>query len=76
MRLSFDKYSWIQTFLITSFSFLVIVVLIEFLYSLTHLTFEEAFAGLSDPKYMFRKAIGALIYALVMTFYFKRKKKD
>ena len=76
MRTTFEKYSWLQTFLITSISFLIIVVLIEFLYSLTHLSYEEAITGLGNPKYMIRKAVGAVIYALIMTFYFKRKRKN
>jgi len=75
MKKSFNDLSFLQTFLITAVIFLVIVVLIEFLYGLTQVSFEEAIAGLRNPKYLIRKLVGSLIYALVMTLYFKRKRK-
>ena len=67
--------SFLQTFLIIAAIFLVIVILIEFLYGLTQVSFEEAFQGLSNPKYLLRKLAGSVIYAFIMTFYFKRKRK-
>ena len=75
MRKSFKDLSFLQTFLVIALIFLVIVILIEFLYGLTNVSFEEALAGLSDPKYLVRKLVGSVIYALIMTFYFKRKRK-
>jgi len=75
MRKSFKDLSFLQTFLVIALIFLVIVILIEFLYGLTNVSFEEAIAGLSDPKYLVRKLVGSVIYALIMTFYFKRKRK-
>jgi hypothetical protein len=39
------------------------------------MSFEEALAGLSNTKYLIRKLVGSVIYALIMTFYFKRKRK-
>jgi hypothetical protein len=75
MRKSFKDLSFLQTFLVIALIFLVIVILIEFLYGLTNVSFEEAIAGLSDPKYLIRKLVGSVIYALIMTFYFKRKRK-
>lgn len=72
MKKSFKDFSFIQTFLFTSLIFLVIVVLIEFLYSLTNLTFNEAFQGLQNKKFLMRKGIAALVYGLIMTLYFKR----
>ncbi len=75
MRKSFKDLSFLQTFLVIALIFLVIVILIEFLYGLTNVSFEEAIAGLSDPKYLLRKLVGSVIYALIMTFYFKRKRK-
>ena len=75
MKKSFKDMSFVQTFLIIAGIFLVIVILIEFLYGLTKVSFEEALAGLSNPKYLIRKFVGSGIYALIMTFYFKRKRK-
>ena len=75
MKKSFKDLSFLQTFIVIAVIFLVIVILIEFLYGLTSLTFEEAIAGLSNPKYLIRKLAGSVIYALIMTFYFKRKRK-
>jgi len=75
MKKSFKDLSFLQTFLVIALIFLVIVILIEFLYGLTNVSFEEAIAGLSDPKYLTRKLVGSVIYALIMTFYFKRKRK-
>ena len=72
---NFNNLSFAQTFFVIAGIFLVIVVLIEFLYGLTQVSFQEALAGLSNPKYLIRKLVGAAIYALVMTFYFKRKRK-
>ena len=75
MKKSFENYSFIQTFLITAVIFMVIVLLIEFFYALTQMSFNEALTGLANPKYLLRKLIGAVIYAIIMTFYFKRKRK-
>ena len=75
MKKSFENYSFIQTFLITAVIFMVIVLLIEFFYALTQMSFDEALTGLANPKYLLRKLIGAVIYAIIMTFYFKRKRK-
>jgi len=50
-------------------------LLIEFFYALTQMSFDEALTGLANPKYLLRKLIGAVIYAVIMTFYFKRKRK-
>jgi uncharacterized membrane protein len=75
MKKSFEDYTFVQTFLVTAGIFLVIVLLIEFFYALTQVSFDEALVGLGNPKYLLRKIIGALIYALLMTLYFKRKRK-
>lgn len=75
MKKSFKDMSFLQTFLVIAFIFLVIVILIEFLFGLTKVSFDEALAGLSNPKYLIRKLAGSVIYALIMTFYFKRKRK-
>jgi hypothetical protein len=72
---SFESYSFIQTFVITGVIFLIIVLLIEFFYALTQVSFEEALTGLANPKYLLRKLVGAGIYAIIMTLYFKRKRK-
>ena len=75
MKKSFKDLSFLQTFFVIAAIFLVIVILIEFLYGLTQMSFEEALAGLSNTKYLIRKFVGSVIYALIMTFYFKRKRK-
>jgi PleD family two-component response regulator len=75
MKKSFEEYSFIQTFVITALIFLIIVLLIEFFYALTQVSLEDALTGLANPKYLLRKLIGALIYAIIMTLYFKRKRK-
>jgi len=72
---SFESYSFLQTFFVTALIFLIIVLLIEFFYALTQVSFEEAVVGLANPKYLLRKVIGAMIYAIIMTLYFKRKRK-
>ena len=73
--MKFKDLSFLQTFIATAIIFLVIVILIEFLYGLTNVSFDEALSGLTNPKYLLRKLVGAVIYALIMTFYFKRKRK-
>ena len=75
MKKSFQEYFFIQTFIVTAVIFLIIVLLIEFFYALTQMSFNEALAGLANPKYLLRKLIGALVYAIIMTLYFKRKRK-
>lgn len=75
MQKKFKDLSFLQTFIVTAIIFLVIVLLIEFLFGLTKVSFNEAISGLTNPKYLIRKLIGAVIYALIMTFYFKRKRK-
>ena len=75
MKKSFKDLSFLQTFVVVAIIFLVIVILIEFLYGLTKVSFEDAIAGLSSPKYLIRKLVGSVIYALIMTFYFKRKRQ-
>ena len=75
MKKSFQEYSFIQTFIVTAVIFLIIVLLIEFFYALTQMSFNEALAGLANPKYLLRKLIGAMVYAIIMTLYFKRKRK-
>lgn len=75
MKKSFKDISFLQTFLVIAGIFLIIVVLIEFLYSLTQLSFNEALVGLTNTKYLIRKLVGSVIYALIMTFYFKRKRQ-
>ena len=72
---NFKTLSFVQTAILTSLIFLVIVILIEFLYSLTKLSFDDAILNLSDSKYLIRKLIAAVVYGLIMTFYFKRKQK-
>ena len=74
MQKKFKDLSFLQTFLATALIFLVIVILIEFLYGLTNVSLDEALSGLTNPKYLLRKLVGAVIYALIMTFYFKRKR--
>ncbi len=75
MKKSFKDLSFLQTFLLIAGIFLAIVILIEFLYGLTQMSFDEALTGLSNTKYLVRKLVGSIIYALIMTFYFKRKRK-
>ena len=75
MKKSFEEYSFVQTFVITAIIFLIIVLLIEFFYAMTQVSFEEALTGLGNPEYLLRKFIGAMIYAIIMTLYFKRKRK-
>ena len=75
MQKKFKDLSFLQTFMVTALIFLVIVLLIEFLYGLTKVSLNEALSGLTNPQYLLRKLVGAVIYALIMTFYFKRKRK-
>jgi hypothetical protein len=75
MQKKFKDLSFLQTFIVVAVIFLVIVLLIEFLYGLTKVSFSEAVVGLTNPQYLLRKLFGAAIYALIMTFYFKRKRK-
>jgi len=75
MQKKFKDLSFLQTFIVVAVIFLVIVLLIEFLYGLTKVSFSEAVAGLTNTQYLLRKMVGAVIYALIMTFYFKRKRK-
>ncbi len=71
----FKDFSFTKTVIITSLLFLIIVILIEFLYSLTKLSFDDAILNLSNPTYLIRKFIAAIVYGLIITFFFKRKQK-
>lgn len=73
MKIRFEEYSFAKTFLVTGLIFLVIVLLLEFFYATSQFGFDEALAGLSDAKYLVRKLVGSVIYALIMTAYFKRE---
>jgi hypothetical protein len=75
MGQKFKDFSFAKTVLVTSIVFLVIVIIIEFLYSLTVLSFDDALLNMYNSKYIIRKLIAALIYGIIMTFYFKRKRK-
>ncbi len=71
----FKDFSFVKTVIITSLLFLVIVILIEFLYSLTKFSFDDAVLNLSNPKYLIRKFVAAIVYGLIITFFFKRQQK-
>lgn len=75
MNKEFQNFSFVKTVIITSIIFLIIVILIEFLYGLTQLSFEEALLKLNNPTYLIRKFIAAIVYGLILTYYFKRKRK-
>ena len=72
MKIRFEEYSFGKTFLVTGLIFLVIVLLLEFFYNMSQVGAEAALAILSDSKYLLRKLVGSVIYALIMTAYFKR----
>jgi len=72
---NFKNLSFVNTVILTSLIFLVIVILIEFLYSLTKVSFDDAVLNLLNTSYLVRKLVAAIIYGLIMTFYFKRKQK-
>ncbi len=72
---NFKNLSFVQTVLLTTIIFLATVVLIEFLYSLTKVSFDDAVLNLLNTQYLIRKLIAGIIYGLIMTFYFKRKQK-
>ena len=59
--------------MVTGLIFLAVVLLLEFFYASSQVGFEEALSGLSDKKYLVRKLVGSVIYALIMTGYFKRE---
>ena len=75
MLKNFKNFSFVKTVIITSLAFLIIVILIEFLYGLIKYSFDDAILNLSNTKYLIRKFVAAIIYGLIMTLYFKRKKK-
>jgi hypothetical protein len=72
---NFKNFSFVKTAIIVSLAFLIIVILIEFLYGLFKYSFDDAMLNLSNTKYLIRKFVAAIIYGLIMTLYFKRKKK-
>ncbi len=72
---NFKNLSFVQTVVLTTIIFLATVVLIEFLYSLTKVSFDDAVLNLLNTQYLIRKLIAGIIYGLIMTFYFKRKQK-
>ncbi len=72
---NFKNLSFVKTVVLTSIIFLVIVILIEFLYSLTKVSFDDAVLNLLNTQYLIRKLIAAIVYGLIMTFYFKHKQK-
>jgi len=70
-KLSFIKYA-----LLSAFIFLVVVFLMEFLYSLTGKdSVDTIIKSMTSFNYLIRKIIPALVYGFIMAYFLKRKAK-
>lgn len=72
-----NKFSFIKLVLYTASIFLIIVLIIEFLYSLTTKeTVTEIFNNMKTPIYIIKKIVSSLIYGIIMAYFMKRKAKS
>jgi uncharacterized membrane protein len=72
-----NKYSFLKLVLFTASIFLVIVLIIEFLYSLTTKeTVTEITNNMKTPMYIIKKIVSSLIYGIIMAYFMKRKAKE
>jgi hypothetical protein len=73
------KFSFIKTFVFTAVAFIIVLTLIEALFSLfSKAGFNGFLQNFSYPfviKYVVAKLIGAIIYGLFMAFILKNKAK-
>ena len=68
--------SFIKYFILSSLAFFIIVLLIEFLYSLaTKETTEQIIQNMTKTRYLTTKIISALIYGVIMALFIQQKAK-
>jgi len=71
-----NKYSFLKLVFFTASIFLVIVLIIEFLYSLTTKeTVTEIINNMKTPMYIIKKIVSSLIYGVIMAYFMKRRAK-
>ncbi|MEE9349256.1 MAG: hypothetical protein V3U80_04355 [Flavobacteriaceae bacterium] len=68
------KHSFIKYTLLTAVTFLVIIVLIEFLYMLgTKDSMDVVIDYMNTKNYVIKKVVGALVYGVIMAYFLKKK---
>ncbi len=55
--------------------FLVVVFLLEFVFISIKVDAKTALASFSDPKYILKKVVAAIIYGVIIAIIYKRKLK-
>lgn len=69
--------SFVKLVLLSAFVFLVIVLLIEFLYSLSSKEpVNQIIDSMTTTSYMIRKGVSSLVYGIIITFFMKKKAKS
>lgn len=69
--------SFFKLVLLSAIVFLAIVLLIEFLYSLTSKeSVSQIVDNMTTTNYMIRKVVSSLVYGIIITFFMKKKAKS
>jgi len=69
--------SFVKLVFLSAIVFLIIVLLIEFLYSLTSKTpVSQIIKNMTTTNYMIKKVVSSLIYGIIITFFMKKKTKS
>lgn len=69
-----NKMSFIKLALFSALIFLVIVLIIEILYSLTGKnSIDQIITTMTQTNYMIKKGVSALIYGTIMAYFMKKK---
>ena len=72
----FKEFSFVKMVVVSAGLFFMIVIIIELFLSLIRSeTVSEIIIKISSPNFILTKVIGAVIYGVVIAFFYKRKAK-
>jgi len=73
---NFKEFSFLKMAVVSSILFFMIVMIIELFLSLIRSeTLSEITTKILSPNFLISKVLGAVIYGLVIAFFYKRKAK-
>ncbi len=73
MRKRFESMSFSKMILVSCVMFLIIVVFIEFLFSLSKHNLEDTLAYMATPDFIIRKLVAAVIYGVIIAVIYRKK---
>ncbi len=72
----FKEFSFVKMVVVSAGLFFMIVIMIELFLSLIRSeTLSEIVTKISSPNFILTKIIGAVIYGVIVAFFYKRKAK-